>query len=146
MTKPPSNIDKLFDIILREDVTEAILKNLTWFFAAATVTRIIPLAIFAQEYLFVFLAFAAFIIIVFLNLAYGIKKILVPIDIALGGHLSIVKDLNKLSGQSGTRRFRRIFSFIFLTKAGWGYFVASFLFMWFVFTAMRLISMPATLK
>lgn len=138
--KQPSNIDKFFEVVLNEDVIEAILKNLTGFFAAATIARIIPLAMPAKEFLFVLLAGIAFIAIVFLNLMYGVKKILIPIDIALGAHLSIIKDLNKLPGQTDNKRLRRVFSFLFKTKAGWIYLITSYLFIWFVFTAMGLLA------
>lgn len=142
MASDSTTSKKFSDAILNVDVIEAILKNLTWFFAAATILRVIPLAISLREYLFVALAFCAFIGIVFLNLAYGVKKILLPIDIAMGAHLSIVKDLNKLPEQSDVRRLKRTFAFLFVTKGGWAYLITSFMFMWFVLTALQLLSMP----
>ncbi|WP_150430887.1 hypothetical protein [Dechloromonas sp. CZR5] len=142
MTTESSTSKKFSDAILDVEVIEAILKNLTWFFAAATIMRVVPLAISLREYLFVVLAFCAFIGIVFLNLAYGVKKILLPIDIAMGAHLSIVKDLNKLPGQSDAKRLKRTFSFLFCTKGGWSYLIVSFMFMWFVLTALQLLSIP----
>lgn len=146
MKKKSNTLDKFFEALLQEDVIEAIFKSLTWFFAVAVLMRIIPIAICCEEYFFAFCSFFVLIGLVALICAYGVKKILVPIDIAIGADLTIIKELNELPGQTDGKRYRRVFRFLFGTTIGWIYFGAASLYVWFFFTAMGFISLPITPK
>lgn len=140
MNEQKKIIEVLFNAFGTKDVTEAVFKNLTWFIACGTLLRLIPLALSSGRFAFALMAFLVLVFLLVINFRYGAENILVPVDAAVGKHLSIVQVQNQDPNQTNAERAKRLSAFLFGTKFGIGYLLISLAYVWFIFELIGMVA------
>lgn len=115
----------VLDVLTQKDVTDAIFKNVTWYFACAAILKFTLAAGAGGLIVLTLCLFALFIFLFVLNMVFGAKYILLPIDSAFSNSLTNVQQQNALPNQSDLSRIGRTLRYLFGTWPGWFYFIIS---------------------
>ncbi|MFA7268848.1 MAG: hypothetical protein WC073_05850 [Sterolibacterium sp.] len=115
----------VWDVLAQKDVTDAIFKNLTWYLACAAILKFTGVAGVTGHIALALCLFAFFIFLFALNMIFGAKNILLPVDSAFGDTLANIKNQNALPDQTDLSRIKRTLLYIFGTRPGWFYFAIS---------------------
>jgi hypothetical protein len=115
----------VWDVLAQKDVTDAIFKNLTWYFACAAILKFTMAAGSGGLIALALCLFGLFIFLFALNMIFGAKYILFPLDSAFANSLANIQRQNVLPNQSDLNRFKRTLAYLFGTRPGWFYFIIS---------------------
>lgn len=109
----------VLDILTQKDVTDAIFKNLTWYLACAAILKFTVIAAKGGQIILTIGLLLLFIFLFALNIIFGAKNILLPIDNAFGNAFAKIKRQNTLPNQSDLNRLKRtLFYILALALAG----------------------------
>lgn len=115
----------VLDVLTQKDVTDAVFKNLTWYFACSAILKFTMSAGTDGSVLLALSLFGLFIFLFVLNMVFGAKYILLPLDSAFSSSLANVQRQNALPNQNDLGRIKRTFKYLFGTWPGWFYFIIS---------------------
>ncbi len=111
----------VLDILIGRDVIEAIFKNLTWYFACAAIFKFSLIALNSGRHLLTSGLLLLFLFLFILNLIYGMRYILLPLDAAFDNKFETTRQKNSQPDQSSIMRLTRSIKYIFFTVPGWFY-------------------------
>lgn len=123
----------VWDVLTQKEVTDAIFKNLTWYLACAAILKFTALAGLSGDIVLALSLFSLFVFLFALNIIFGAKNILLPIDTAFGNTLANIKHDNARPNQTDLNRIKRTLSYVFKTPPGGFYIAVSSVYMLLAF-------------